>query len=80
MMGQVVTPEHAAAATRVRALLAKYQEVELLVQIGEYRAGQDALADAAIEAMPALQFFLGQQPRALQPMAQTLAALQRYRS
>ena len=78
VMRQVVEPEHTAAATRVRALLAKYQEIELLVQIGEYRPGRDALADAAVQARPALQFFLDQAPQALQPFAQTVAALQHH--
>jgi type III secretion protein N (ATPase) len=78
VMNQVVPPAHAASAMHARALLAKYREIELLVQIGEYRAGRDAQADAAVEAKPALKFFLTQSPDALQPMAQTVAALARY--
>ncbi|MGT2433949.1 hypothetical protein ACU4HD_43870 [Cupriavidus basilensis] len=49
-MPQVTTPAHRAAAQRVRELLAKYQEIELLVQIGEYREGSDALGDTAFRA------------------------------
>jgi type III secretion protein N (ATPase) len=77
VMQRVVAPGHAAAATRARALLAKYQEIELLVQIGEYRPGRDREADAAVQSRPALQAFLAQAPQALQPFEQTLAALLR---
>jgi len=35
----VVTAEHRAAAGRLRELMAKYAEVELLVKIGEYKRG-----------------------------------------
>ena len=34
--------------TRVRELLAKYREVELLIKVGEYSKGSDKLADEAI--------------------------------
>ncbi|MED5622308.1 FliI/YscN family ATPase [Ideonella sp. BN130291] len=78
VMPQVVSAEHQAAAMRVRALLAKYQEMELLVQIGEYESGRDELADRAIAARSALQFFLAQAPHALQGFDQTVAAVCRY--
>lgn len=60
VMPQVASDTHMKAAQRVRSLLAKYQEIELLVQIGEYRQGSDAQADAAIAARDALQAFLSQ--------------------
>ena len=59
-MGAVTTPEHRAAANRFRQLLAKYRDVELLVQIGEYKSGQDALADEAIGKRDRLNGFLRQ--------------------
>lgn len=75
VMPLVTSPEHRAAAGQARALLAKYQELELLVQIGEYRAGADALADRAIAARPALQHFLRQLPDAMQSFKATVGAL-----
>ena len=36
IMSHLITPEHQVAAGRLRELLAKYNEVELLVKIGEY--------------------------------------------
>ncbi|MDR2390607.1 MAG: type III secretion system ATPase SctN [Planctomycetota bacterium] len=59
-MGAVTNPEHRAAANRFRQLLAKYRDVELLVQIGEYKSGQDALADEAIGKRDRLNGFLRQ--------------------
>lgn len=47
-MGRVVPPRHLQAAANLRRQLAKFQEMELLVQIGEYKPGTDPEADAAI--------------------------------
>ncbi len=56
-----VTPkEHRSLANRFRQLLSKYKDVELLVQIGEFKKGQDALADEAIEKYDKLNEFLKQ--------------------
>ncbi|MDH6594278.1 type III secretion protein N (ATPase) [Variovorax sp. TBS-050B] len=77
VMPLVTTAEHGAAAARFRSLLAKYQEMELLVQIGEYRPGSDALADEAIGARPAMLDFLAQPPGTSEDFAQSLAALLR---
>ena len=50
------------AAARVRSWLAKYRDIELLLQMGEYQKGADAEADEAIAQMPALRKFLQQPP------------------
>ena len=60
VMNAIVTPEHLKAAGKFRKLLAKYQEVELLLRIGEYKKGNDAEVDEAIEKMPQLNAFLCQ--------------------
>ncbi|TGX52242.1 FliI/YscN family ATPase [Sphingomonas gei] len=57
---RLATPAHRDAATRVRALLAKHAEIEFLVQVGEYRAGADPLADRAIAAKPEIDTLLRQ--------------------
>ncbi|WP_118183137.1 FliI/YscN family ATPase [Paraburkholderia phosphatilytica] len=75
VMSQVVREPHLAAAAHVRSLLARYQEIELLVQIGEYRAGADPLADAALAAKPALEAFFTQSARALEPFDASVDAL-----
>ncbi|MDR3211643.1 MAG: type III secretion system ATPase SctN [Planctomycetota bacterium] len=59
-MTSIVSREHQVAASRFRQLLAKYNEVELLLQIGEFKKGQDALADEAIAKYDRLNTFLCQ--------------------
>ena len=76
-MAQVVSPEHRAVAARWRALMARYQELELLIQIGEYREGGDALADQAVRLRAQMQRFLAQSPGEHAPFAQTLAEMER---
>lgn len=77
VMGQVVTREHREAAGRLRALMARYQELELLIQIGEYKPGADALADRSIDSREAVLSFLNQPPESRQDFDRTVAALRR---
>lgn len=60
VMNAIVVPEHRAAAGRVRELLAKYQDIELLLKVGEYQPGSDPIADEAIEKMDSINAFLRQ--------------------
>lgn len=60
VMNAVVEPEHRSAAQRMRALMAKFDEVELLVKIGEYQQGSDPEADEAIDKMSAIRAYLRQ--------------------
>jgi len=60
VMNAVVTPEHKQVAGRLRELMAKYQEVELLVKIGEYKRGGDAVTDEAIDKIGQINAFLRQ--------------------
>ncbi|HEY6926293.1 MAG TPA: FliI/YscN family ATPase [Steroidobacteraceae bacterium] len=62
VMPAVATPEQMGASARVRGWLAKYREIELLLQMGEYRQGADSEADLAIARMPALRELLQQRP------------------
>ncbi len=39
VMNSVIAPEHGKAAGRLRELMARYTEVELLIRIGEYKPG-----------------------------------------
>ena len=67
VMSNITPPEQQKAATRVRGWLGKYREVELLLQMGEYKKGADAEADEAIAQMPALKEFLRQAPDRFTP-------------
>ncbi|MBW9102104.1 MULTISPECIES: type III secretion system ATPase SctN [Paraburkholderia] len=60
VMPQVMTPEYVRAAARLRELLAKHREVELLLQIGEYQPGGNPLADEAIRKIDAMRAFFNQ--------------------
>jgi ATP synthase in type III secretion protein N len=62
-------------ALRLRALMAKHAEIRFLLQVGEYRAGSDELADRAIERWPAIAALLRQRPDENTPMAETLRRL-----
>lgn len=50
------------AAALLRTLLAKYRDIEFLLQVGEYKSGSDALADQAIAKLDAIRNFLHQTP------------------
>ncbi len=56
----IATKEHKADASKLRAILAKYAEVELLLRIGEYRKGADRETDSAIEHIDGVNGFLRQ--------------------
>lgn len=74
----ITSADHRAGATRVRSLLAKYAEIEFLVQIGEYKPGSDPLADAAIAAKPDLDAFLRQESDAAADFAATQALVRSF--
>jgi type III secretion protein N (ATPase) len=75
VMNAVVTPEHKQIAGRMRELMAKYDEVELLVKIGEYKRGGDPVTDEAIDKIDAIRTFLKQRTDEHSSMPQTLERL-----
>lgn len=56
----ITSKEDLARARDARALMAKYREIELLLQVGEYSEGSDPIADRAIRAHERLEAFLAQ--------------------
>lgn len=75
VMPRVVDDAHRRAAARVRALMARYREVELLLQIGEYRPGADPEADAAVRGKAAIDALLRQEEADAVAWADAVAAL-----
>ncbi|WJF89340.1 FliI/YscN family ATPase [Paraburkholderia bonniea] len=75
VMPQVASPLHCAGAARMRVLLAKYQEIALLLQIGEYEAGRDALADEAIARHGGIETWLNQRTDEISDIATTRASV-----
>jgi ATP synthase in type III secretion protein N len=75
VMTRLASAPHEAAAQRLRRWLAKYQEIELLIQLGEYKPGGDADADAAVSHIGAARAFLQQRADDLADVEHTLARL-----
>ncbi len=75
VMNAITTKEHQAAAGRMRELMAKYEEIELLVKVGEYKQGADAVADEALARIEAIRTFLQQRTDELNDFDDTLNKL-----
>ncbi len=60
VMNSVVDREQLQQTARLRQLMAKYDEVELLVKMGEYKEGSDHIADEAIARIDEINAFLRQ--------------------
>ncbi|WP_374568182.1 type III secretion system ATPase SctN [Ideonella sp.] len=76
VMSQIVPAAHSQANGKLRKLMAKYDEMEMLIQMGEYKPGNDALADEAVRKTEAIRGFLNQATSDLRPFEQTLGELQ----
>ena len=75
VMDQVVGRKHRDAAVHVRRLLARYNEIELLVRIGEYQSGGDPLADEALRKIEPIRDFLREAGNLATPFPTTLQRL-----
>lgn len=75
VMDAVVSPEHRTAAREVRALIGAYEDKRDLIALGAYAAGSDAAVDRAIAALPAVNRFLQQDARQIEPFEGTVQAL-----
>jgi type III secretion protein N (ATPase) len=75
VMSAVAGREHKTMAEQMRKILAKYAEMELLVQIGEYKKGADSAADDAIARIGRVNAFLRQGTDEYSSFEQTLNAM-----
>ncbi len=75
VMTKVVDRAHVDAAGKVNEWMALYNEVELLVKIGEYQSGSDPRSDKAIAMQDRIREFLRQRTDELEDYASTLAKL-----
>jgi len=75
-MPNVVTTEHMGFSRQFRLLMAAYQEVEMLIRLGEYQEGHDLLTDVAVKSQPALNAFLQQANHQPEPFIHTLSKLE----
>jgi type III secretion protein N (ATPase) len=69
LQGSLRSAEQLKVAERARGLWNRYLDVELLIQMGEYKPGHDAATDEAVQKYPALCEFLKQDERVLEPAA-----------
>lgn len=60
LMNHIATPEHVAAATKLRELYYTYAKNEDLINIGAYKRGSSAEVDLAIQYEPLITNFLKQ--------------------
>lgn len=75
VMSGVAPRDQIAASQTVLSRLAKLEEIEILLQVGEYQPGADMLADAAINSREAMDGFLRQTTDDHSTLDETRAAL-----
>lgn len=76
VMHMVTTPEHRRLAGRLRRMIGLYNEIELLVRVGEYQQGKDPESDEALSKWPKIREFLCQATDESSDYQTTLAMLQ----
>lgn len=74
-MSSVASAAHLRDAGALRRLMAAYQQVEMLIRLGEYQRGHDALTDAAVTAHGEINAFLQQPMREPLTFAEITARL-----
>lgn len=74
-MPRVVDAAHQRAAGQLRKYLAKHQDIELLLQLGEYQRGTDPEADIAIDRIEPIRRLLQQPASELEPFEHSARAL-----
>ncbi|MCF0253241.1 MAG: type III secretion system ATPase SctN, partial [Duodenibacillus sp.] len=77
VMNAIAGKDHKGDAKKLRQILAKYDSVELLVQIGEFKKGADPEADNALAHIDKVNAFLKQGLGEKSTFEETLAALKK---
>ena len=75
LMSAIATPEHKAAAGKMRQLLALYRENKDLIDVGMYQPGSNPKLDIAIEMNPKINAFLQQRTTDIVSMDTTIGTL-----
>lgn len=75
VMSNVTDAGHRQSAAHFRQLQARYQEMELLIRLGEYKSGTDPVADRAVRLREAQLDFLRQDISGSSSFASTLESL-----
>jgi flagellum-specific ATP synthase len=75
LMGVVVSPEHRAAASKLKEIYAVYADAEDLINIGAYVAGSNRRIDGAVALIDRINAFLTQSVRERSSFNETAARL-----
>ncbi|MBO7672631.1 FliI/YscN family ATPase [bacterium] len=75
LMAVVASPEHKAAAAKMRTLMSMYRENKDLIDVGMYQPGTNPKLDVAIQMMPQINAFLQQKTSDLVSMDTTISTL-----
>ncbi|QPC45282.1 FliI/YscN family ATPase [Kaustia mangrovi] len=75
LMDTVAPESHRADAGRIRELMARHADIELLVRVGEYEKGSDPLADEAVAKIDRINAFLRQAAGESEAMESTRAMM-----
>lgn len=60
LMDAVASRSHRSNAAKVRDLMARYEDIELLLRVGEYKRGADSRSDEALDRHDQIEQFLRQ--------------------
>lgn len=74
---EICDPDHMAAASKMRELMAVYQDAQDLIDVGAYEHGSNPKIDIAIQMMPEINKFLRQSVKDIVNMDLTLEELKR---
>ena len=74
-MSAIASPEHKAAAAKLRTLMSMYRENKDLIDVGMYQQGSNPKLDIAIEMMPKINAFLQQRTTDSVSMQNTIDTL-----
>jgi flagellum-specific ATP synthase len=75
VQANIVDADHLAAASALRAHLARYRNVEDLIRLGAYATGTDPATDASVHLYPRIEAFLRQERSERCDFPRTLKAL-----
>ncbi|MCA9033769.1 MAG: FliI/YscN family ATPase [Planctomycetaceae bacterium] len=73
---EVTTSAHQQDATKLRSILATWNEVSDMIQLGVYKTGTSATVDRAVQLMPAIRRFLNQRVHEKSTWQETLEQLE----
>lgn len=75
LMSAIASPEHKAAAAKMRTIMSMYRENKDLIDVGMYQPGTNPKLDIAIQMMPQINAFLQQRTSDSVTMENTISTL-----